>query len=92
METIKGKICIELDVEIHQDGPDGKHHVAKFSHPDLQGHVYLRSGSIEMLKVQINHLDANKPLSTDPMSVIANSASKLTEGFKELRELITKKK
>jgi hypothetical protein len=92
MEIIKGKLVIELDVEISKDGQDGKHHVAKFSHPDLQGHVYLRSGSMEMLKAQINHLDVNKPLSTDPFSVIVNGVTKLTEGVKELKEMVVKKK
>lgn len=92
MESVRGKIVIELDVEICADGTDGKHHVAKFSHPDLQGHMYLRSSSVGMLNVQVQHLDVNKALSTDPFSTIVNSVSKLTEGFRELKEMIPKKK
>jgi hypothetical protein len=92
MDSIKSKVVIELDLEICSDGGDGKHHVAKFSHPDLQGHMYLRSGSVEMLKVQVNHLDVNKPLSTDPISIIANGISKITESAKELKEMFPKKK
>jgi hypothetical protein len=89
LKMAKQKILVELEVDIQAEGLGGNL-IAKLSHPDLTGHLYLRAGSQKMMEVQMDHINANKEPS-DPISILVNGASKLIESAKELKEMAVKK-
>lgn len=85
----KRKIMVELEFEISNE--QGDYLVTKFSHPDLQGHLYLRASSNNLMRVQLDHIDAVRKPITDPITTIINGANKLVESATELKELMNKK-
>jgi hypothetical protein len=81
------EILVKLQYIIN--GSDGNY-TAILSHPDLQGHLYVRASSEKLLDVQLAHLNEGCSKNTDPITTIINSVDKLVEGAKDLKEALKK--
>lgn len=86
------KILLELDVEFSESGTDPEHRytTVKLNHPDLTGHLYLRSTSKKLADLQLASLDKAPVTNTDPLTVILDSANKLAAGIVDFKHLVKK--
>jgi hypothetical protein len=75
-----GKITIELDYTICFDNE------VRFSHPDLQGHLSMKSSSARLSQIQIDNLNLAKP--TTAIDGIVSDGQDLLEAVEGLKQLV----
>lgn len=80
------ELQVKLDCRFEKDGPGYR---VVLTHPDLQGELQCYAHSIKLLDLQLKAIDIQVPVRnapTDPFQVLMESADKLVEGIRDLKE------
>jgi hypothetical protein len=85
MSQMSRKVLLLLDCVVEETETGA---VASFSHPDLHGSLALAGGSLNLLEVQVDHLDLTENKNKDPFNSLLDSANKLAAGITEFREVM----